>query len=170
MLENAIYSVISPEGCASILYKDASKAAEAAESLKLTARDALEPGVVERVLPESGLGSEEFYATLGGELKEKLDSLAMLSSDERGAALIAVSVSWDARKRDRIYFDRINTTLRRTDYEPGCHYGLGAITPLGCDVAALWGGAGVGKCGIDSITKFDTCDHKAKARRRGEGF
>ncbi|NLY69314.1 MAG: acetyl-CoA carboxylase carboxyltransferase subunit alpha [Clostridiales bacterium] len=82
MLENAIYSVISPEGCASILYKDASKAAEAAESLKLTARDALELGVVERVLPESGLGSEEFYATLGGELKEKLDSLAMLSSDE----------------------------------------------------------------------------------------
>ncbi|MGI6202070.1 MAG: acetyl-CoA carboxylase carboxyltransferase subunit alpha [Eubacteriales bacterium] len=82
MLENAIYSVISPEGCASILYKDASKAAEAAESLKLTARDALELGVVERVLPESGLGSEEFYATLGCELKEKLDSLAMLSSDE----------------------------------------------------------------------------------------
>jgi acetyl-CoA carboxylase carboxyl transferase subunit alpha len=52
MLENAIYSVISPEGCAAILWKDASKADRAAEALKLTASDLLELGVIDRIVPE----------------------------------------------------------------------------------------------------------------------
>lgn len=52
MLENSWYSVISPEGCASILWKDAAKMKEAAESLKLTAQDLLELGVIERVIRE----------------------------------------------------------------------------------------------------------------------
>ncbi len=52
MLENAIYSVISPEGCASILWKSADKAAEAAESLHLTAQDNLELGVADRIISE----------------------------------------------------------------------------------------------------------------------
>ncbi len=82
MLENAIYSVISPEGCASILYKDASKAAEAAESLKLTSHDAHELGVVERILPEGGLGTLEFYAWLGGEIEKTLSRFALLSPEE----------------------------------------------------------------------------------------
>ena len=56
MLEHAVYSVISPEGCASILWKDAGKADEAAQSLKLTAKDALELGIIERILPEKELG------------------------------------------------------------------------------------------------------------------
>ena len=55
MLEHAVYSVISPEGCASILWKDAGKADEAAQSLKLTAKDALELGIIERILPEKEL-------------------------------------------------------------------------------------------------------------------
>jgi acetyl-CoA carboxylase carboxyl transferase subunit alpha len=53
MLEKAIYSVISPEGCASILWKDTKKVADAADCLKLTAHDMFEFGVVERVIPES---------------------------------------------------------------------------------------------------------------------
>ena len=53
MMENSIYSVISPEGCASILWKDSQKMQEAAEHLKLTAQDLFELGVVERVVPES---------------------------------------------------------------------------------------------------------------------
>ncbi len=73
MLENAIYSVISPEGCASILWKDATKSAEAAESLKLTANDALGFGVIERIIPEKGLGGEEFYTLLGAAITERLD-------------------------------------------------------------------------------------------------
>jgi acetyl-CoA carboxylase carboxyl transferase subunit alpha len=56
MLQYAIYSVISPEGCASILMKDASRAPEAAEALKLTARHALELGVIDSIIdePEGG--------------------------------------------------------------------------------------------------------------------
>jgi acetyl-CoA carboxylase carboxyl transferase subunit alpha len=52
MLENSIYSVITPEGCAAILWKDASKAEQAAESLRLTAQDLLELKVVDEVIPE----------------------------------------------------------------------------------------------------------------------
>ena len=54
MLENSVYSVISPEGCASILFKDSAKAAEAAEALKLTAEDLLGLGVIEGIIPEGG--------------------------------------------------------------------------------------------------------------------
>ncbi len=52
MLENAIYSVISPEGCAAILWRDRAKAAEAARAMKITATDALSLGVIDRILPE----------------------------------------------------------------------------------------------------------------------
>jgi len=52
MLENSIYSVISPEGCASILWKDNNKAKEASENLRLTADDLLELGIIEKILPE----------------------------------------------------------------------------------------------------------------------
>jgi acetyl-CoA carboxylase carboxyl transferase subunit alpha len=73
MLENAVYSVISPEGCASILWKDAKKAETAAESLKLTAADAKRLGIIERIIPETGLGDTAFYdrlrVLLTGEIK-----------------------------------------------------------------------------------------------------
>lgn len=52
MLENAIYSVISPEGCASILWKDSSKTAEASECLKITSQDLFSMGVIERIIRE----------------------------------------------------------------------------------------------------------------------
>jgi acetyl-CoA carboxylase carboxyl transferase subunit alpha len=52
MLENAIYSVISPEGCAGILWKDKAKAPQAAEVLRLTARDVLELGVIDGLIEE----------------------------------------------------------------------------------------------------------------------
>ncbi|MFH0826724.1 MAG: acetyl-CoA carboxylase carboxyltransferase subunit alpha [Candidatus Omnitrophota bacterium] len=52
VLENAYYSVISPEGCAAILWKDAAKAPEAAEALKLTAQDLLKMGLIDEVVPE----------------------------------------------------------------------------------------------------------------------
>ncbi len=69
MLENAIYSAISPEGCASILWKDADHAAEAAENLKLTAQSAYSMHIVEQVILETNLGKEIFYQ----DLKEKLE-------------------------------------------------------------------------------------------------
>lgn len=53
MLENAIYSILSPEGFASILYKDSKKAPEAAKVMKVTAKDLLKLGLIERIVPEA---------------------------------------------------------------------------------------------------------------------
>ncbi len=78
MLENAVYSVISPEGCASILWKDAKKAEDAAASLKLTADDAKRLGVIERILSEENLGKQEFYDNIRDLLSQEI---AELSSD-----------------------------------------------------------------------------------------
>ena len=79
MLENAVYSVISPEGCASILWKDAARAAEAAEGLKLTAQDARSLGVVDRIISEEGLGTEGFYTRLRDALSEELTALRTMN-------------------------------------------------------------------------------------------
>ena len=80
MLENAIYSVISPEGCASILWKDPKRAPEAAEQLKLTAGDALAGGMIERIISEEGLGKAEFYENLRHELSAELARLLDLDT------------------------------------------------------------------------------------------
>ena len=82
MLENAVYSVISPEGCATILWKDAAKAEQAAEELKLTADDALALGVVESVIPEAGLGAPEFYDALSQRLMREIDALTEMPIQE----------------------------------------------------------------------------------------
>ena len=80
MLENAVYSVISPEGCASILWKDPKRASEAAEQLKLTARDALAGGMIERIIPEEGLGKAEFYESLRQAFSAELAELLALDT------------------------------------------------------------------------------------------
>ena len=64
MLENAIYSVISPEGCASILWKDAAKTKEAANCLKLTAQDLLELQVVDKIISENHRDFKNVYREL----------------------------------------------------------------------------------------------------------
>ncbi len=76
MLENAVYSVISPEGCASILWKDAKLAETAASSLKLTAEDAKELGVIEEIISEDGIGEDEFYERIKSQLAAEIESLA----------------------------------------------------------------------------------------------
>lgn len=76
MLQNAVYSVISPEGCASILWKDATKAETAAEHLKLTAEDAKSLGIIERILSEQDLGKKEFYDRLRNLLSDEVKSLS----------------------------------------------------------------------------------------------
>jgi acetyl-CoA carboxylase carboxyl transferase subunit alpha len=86
MLEHAVYSVISPEGCASILWRTADKAADAAEAMKITAEDLKQLGVVERVVPEPLGGAHrapsEAIESLGAAIEEELDGLAALSRDE----------------------------------------------------------------------------------------
>lgn len=68
MLENSVFSVISPEGCASILWKDATKAEEASKCLKLTAKDLLTLGVIEKVIPEGN----NLYNVLNAELNDAI--------------------------------------------------------------------------------------------------
>src|SRR5579862_8400263 len=76
MLEHAVYTVISPEGCASILWRDAGHAQEAAEALQLTAQDLLRLGVIDRIVPEPLGGAHrsphEAIAVLGEALAEAL--------------------------------------------------------------------------------------------------
>jgi acetyl-CoA carboxylase carboxyl transferase subunit alpha len=79
MLEHAIYTVISPEGCASILWRDAAHAQEAAEALQLTAQDLLRLGVIDRIVPEPLGGAHrvprEAIGALGEALAETLRPL-----------------------------------------------------------------------------------------------
>lgn len=82
MLENAVYSVISPEGCASILWKDAARAEEAASCLKLTAHDALAMGITEEVIPEDQLGTPGFYDDLALKLRQALGALEGLTVEQ----------------------------------------------------------------------------------------
>lgn len=85
MLENSIYSVISPEGCASILWKTAEKAANASEALKLNAINLHQMGLIDEVIKE-GVGAHEapepVMAALKKLLTEQLAQLQQLSSDE----------------------------------------------------------------------------------------
>ena len=85
MLEHSIYAVISPEGCASILWRTADKAPEAAEAMRVTAADLKQLGVIERIVPEPMGGAhrqpDAMIATLGGAIGEELDALASLSRD-----------------------------------------------------------------------------------------
>ena len=75
MLENAVYSVISPEGCASILWRDTAKAAEAAAALCLTAQDALSLGIAEKVISEDRLGTDAFYTSLRNDIVREIRAL-----------------------------------------------------------------------------------------------
>jgi acetyl-CoA carboxylase carboxyl transferase subunit alpha len=86
MFEHAVYSVISPEGCASILWRTADKAAEAAEAMRITASDLQSLGVVDRVLPEPLGGAhrdpDAAIGSLRGAIVEELDGVSALGPEE----------------------------------------------------------------------------------------
>lgn len=86
MLENAIYSVISPEGCASILYRDAGKAEKAAENLKLTPLDLLKMGIIDGIIPEPLGGAHRDVDGMAEILKKRildeLDDLGKIPVEE----------------------------------------------------------------------------------------
>ena len=98
MLEHAVYSVISPEGCASILWRTAERAPDAAEAMRVTAADLKALGVIERIVPEPMGGAhrrpEEAIAALGRALGEEIDQLSRFSPDqiraERRAKFLAI--------------------------------------------------------------------------------
>lgn len=91
MLTNAIYSVISPEGCASILWKDASKSSEAAEVLKLTARHLLQFKIIDGIIEEPAGGAHEDHETMARRIKNTL--LAVLEK------LLTIDVDTLLRRR-----------------------------------------------------------------------
>ena len=86
MLENAVYSVISPESCAAIIWRDSAQAELAAEALKLTAQDLLGFGLIDEIIPEPGPGAHEDpdrAARLVGEsLAKGIEELSRLTSNE----------------------------------------------------------------------------------------
>jgi acetyl-CoA carboxylase carboxyl transferase subunit alpha len=80
MLENAVYSVISPESCAAIIWRDSSKAALAAQALRLTAQDLLSFGLVDEIIPEPPEGAQADPDQAAGFVRDALRrSLAELS-------------------------------------------------------------------------------------------
>ena len=98
MFEHAVYSVISPEGCASILWRTADKAADAAEAMKITAQDQKALGVIDRIVEEPTGGAHrdpaEAIATLKAAIIDELDHLGRLSRqaliDQRRAKFLAI--------------------------------------------------------------------------------
>jgi len=86
MLENAVYSVITPESCASIIYRDSGKAEQAAAALKLAAPDMLELGLIDGIVPEPPAGAHEDYDEAARLVKDQLvrslRELSALTPDE----------------------------------------------------------------------------------------
>jgi acetyl-CoA carboxylase carboxyl transferase subunit alpha len=94
MLEHSVYSVISPEGCASILWKDAEKMREAAEALRLTAQDLHKLGVIDRIIAEPMGGAHRDRTTTIEAVGDALRTMLADLSSQKGAKLLA-----DRRKK-----------------------------------------------------------------------
>ena len=90
ILENAYYSVISPEGCAAILWKDRAFSSDAAEALKLDASELLKLGIVDEILPEPTGGAhrswDEVASTVGKSLSRELSKLSKRKSENLTSA------------------------------------------------------------------------------------
>jgi acetyl-CoA carboxylase carboxyl transferase subunit alpha len=86
MLENAVYSVISPESCAAIIYRDSGRAADAAAALKMTAQDLLQLGLIDGIVPEPGDGAQadpdQSAEALRRTLRNALADLSRMGRDE----------------------------------------------------------------------------------------
>lgn len=86
MLENAVYSILSPEGFASILYKDSSKAKEAAENMKMTANDLKKLGIIDKIIKEPEDGAQNDFERIVEDIKKYLikniKELEKLSEEE----------------------------------------------------------------------------------------
>ncbi len=101
MFEHAVYSVISPEGCASILWRTSDRASDAAQAMKMTANDLKSLGVIDRIVPEPVGGAHRdpglASANLGYAIGEELDALSVYSSVElrqrRRVKFLAMGVS-----------------------------------------------------------------------------
>ena len=89
MMENAIYSILSPEGFASILWKDGKRAMEAAEVMKITAKDLLELGVIEKVIPEYGGADKDALISIARFMKGNMKEYLKAQEGKSGEQLAA---------------------------------------------------------------------------------
>ncbi|MER3397409.1 MAG: acetyl-CoA carboxylase carboxyl transferase subunit beta [Chloroflexota bacterium] len=111
MLENATFEVIAPEGAAAILYRDASRAAEVAQALRLTARDLKELGLIDRVVSEPPGGAHVDPAATARELRSAI--LAELSDLERQPVGRLLKARYEKFRRVGQYENYLRTTLGR---------------------------------------------------------
>ena len=116
MLENSIYSVISPEGCASILWRDPSKSLQAAEAMKLTAKDLLKLGVIDEIITEPLGGAHRDPESIAIDLKnsiiKNLKSFENFSKEE----------VYDHRKAKFLQIGRDQGFSKSTNLEKGLSY------------------------------------------------
>jgi acetyl-CoA carboxylase carboxyl transferase subunit alpha len=103
ILENGFYSVISPEGCASIIWRDSSKAETAAEAMKITANDLMELGIVDEIVKEPEGGAHTDYEAAARFLEEVLDRQLAALSSESVKALVAAR--YDKFRKMGQFFD-----------------------------------------------------------------
>ena len=103
MLEHSVYSVISPEGCASILWKDSGKMREAAEALRLTAQDLLQLGIADVVIPEAVGGAHRFRPETIANVKSEIGKLLIELSGKTPSTL--------RRQRRKKYLDMGSKSL-----------------------------------------------------------
>ena len=82
MLENTIYSILSPEGFATILWKDGSRSEEAAELMKITSGELLNMGIVDKVIPERGYFTSEIIEAIKTAIVDELAELSQLSKED----------------------------------------------------------------------------------------
>lgn len=105
MFEHAVYSVISPEGCASILWRTAEKAPLAAEAMKMTAQDLAELGVIDRIVPEPAGGAQRdpqaAAQALGAAIGEELDALSSKTAKQLRHMREARFLAIDEPRKDR---------------------------------------------------------------------
>jgi acetyl-CoA carboxylase carboxyl transferase subunit alpha len=109
MLEHAIYSVISPEGCAAILWNDAAKAPEAAELMRITAPDLLRLGVIDGIVPEPPGGAHRDWEATATNLREALRAELAALSGKTAATL--VSERYDKFRRIGVFEEEARASL-----------------------------------------------------------
>lgn len=88
MLENAIYSILSPEGYASILWKDASRTKEAAEKMKLTAKDLYELKIIDKIIKEPKREEEESFLKVAKSLKKEIQKIMEEMKDKSPEVIV----------------------------------------------------------------------------------
>lgn len=88
MLENAIYSILSPEGYASILWKDSSRSKEAAEKMKLTAEDLYKFGVIDKIIKEPKVEEQEALEKISKDIKKEIKAIISQMKDKTSEEIV----------------------------------------------------------------------------------